>query len=461
MRIFAFTVCSLWVLLRCVQAAPSGRIVVHAEKPRQEFLGLGCGVIYFEGHVTSLAARGKGARQAELYDDMFSKVNTRYLQLMIRPEHEPEGFTSDPWSPKVDASNFKCYAHMLAIAKAAKERRPDIELFATLYSPPAWMKTNNSTGGGGQAKGTLKPGMELAYAEYLWTFLAHMAGNGCPIKYLAIANECDWPHTQTGCYFTPEAFTRLFKVVGQYMEKMAAKHPEVPRPLLVAPNSLGAPDAVQRFIPALDKAAGRYLAVLAAHDYDPRGDRWGDMRRIARGRPVWMTEWCARDPDASPGKINSAVWYASMMQEAFNGGVNVWMAYDWVYPPKKGGESLIRVDWGRDYVLEKPYWVFRQWAAPLAPGMRVVASESSVAGIKTVAFRSPKQGLVVHVVNDTDAAAGIQLTVSGLVKPPEAKRERTSATEDAAVLPPIPIAHGGYTDTLPPRSFTTYRLGRK
>ena len=367
MRILAFTAGLLWLLLPRVQAAPPARIAVHAERPRQEFQGLGCGVIYFEGHVTSLAARGKDARQGDLYDDMFGKVNARYLQLMIRPEHEPEGFNSDPWSPKVDPANFKCYASTLAIAKAARQRRPDIELFATLYSPPAWMKTNNSTSGGGEAKATLKPGMELAFAEYLWVFLAHMARNGCPIKYLAIANECDWPHTQIGCYFTPADFTRVFKTVGQYLEKMAAKYPDVPRPLLVAPNSLGAPSAVERFIPALNKTAGRYLAVLAAHDYDPRGDRWGDMRRIARGRPVWMTEWCARDPDASPGKINSAIWYASMMHDAFSGGANVWMAYDWIYPPKKGGESLIRVDWGRDYVLEKPYWVFRQWAAPLSP----------------------------------------------------------------------------------------------
>ena len=53
------------------------------------------------------------------------------------------------------------------------------------------------------------------------------------------------------------------------------------------------------------------------------------------------------------------------MHDAFTGGVNVWMAYDWVYPPRNGGEALIHVDWGNDYTLKKPYWVFRQWAAPL------------------------------------------------------------------------------------------------
>ncbi len=42
--------------------------------------------------------------------------------------------------------------------------------------------------------------------------------------------------------------------------------------------------------------------------------------------------------------------YGEMMHEAFRGGANAWLAYDWVYPPSKGGQSLIHVDWGKDYL---------------------------------------------------------------------------------------------------------------
>ena len=62
-----------------VHAAPPVRITVHPGKARQEFQGLGCGTMFYEGHVTSLAARQKDDRQRALYDDMFTKVNTRYL----------------------------------------------------------------------------------------------------------------------------------------------------------------------------------------------------------------------------------------------------------------------------------------------------------------------------------------------------------------------------------------------
>jgi O-glycosyl hydrolase len=430
---------------------------------RQEFQGLGCGAIFYEGHITSLAARQKDARQKELYDDMFAKVPTRYLQLMIRPNHEPKNDNADPWTPAFDEANFKYCEHTLAIAKAARERNKEIEFFATLQTPPAWMKTNDAESGGGKAKATLKPGLELEFAEYIWAFLAHMARNGVVVKYVAISNECDWPHDQPGCFFTSEAHAELFRLVGDYLEKMAVKFPDVPRATLVGPNTLSAPGAVKSYIPAMMRRAGKYVEVLAAHDYDPRGDRWGDMRRLAGVRPVWMTEWCAREADESPGQINSATEYGRAMHEAFTGGANVWMAYDWVYPPRKGGEALIHVDWGNDYTLTKPYWVFRQWATPLAPGMHVVeataAGGAATAGVKPTAFlAADARFIIVHVVNVTDAELPIVLGITGAPRTATADRLRTSATEDIAHLAPLSPAAGTYSDLLPPRSMTTYRV---
>src|SRR6185436_17661498 len=210
----------------------------------------------------------------------------------------------------------------------------------------------------------------------------------------------------------------LFAIVGDYLEKMAVKFPDVPKAILVGPNTLSAPGAVKSYIPAMQRRAGKYVQILSSHDYDMRGDRWGDLRRLAGKRPVWMTEWCARDADESPGQINSATEYARAMHEAFAGGVNVWMAYDWVYPPGKGGEALIRVEWGHDYELKKPYWVFRQWATALAPGMHVVESTGAKAdaAVKPTAFLAADgKSLVIHIVNLGEEEKSIVLSVSGTV----------------------------------------------
>jgi O-glycosyl hydrolase len=290
-----------------------------------------------------------------------------------------------------------------------------------------------------------------------------MARHGAPVKYVAIANECDWPHEQPGCFFTPEAYAALFKVVGQYLERMAAKDPSVPRAVLVGPNTLGAPSAAGAYLPAMSRAgAWKYAEVVAAHDYDPRGDRWGDLRRIAGTRPVWMTEWCWRGEDESPGQIRAGTEYARSLHDVFTGGANVWMAYDWVYPPRKGGEALIHVEWGHDYTLKKPYWVFRQWATPLSPGMHVVQADAvgpAAADVTATAFLfRDRKALVVHVVNCRDAQARIVLNVAGAARDKPAARHRTSATEDMAELGPLAAAAAGYEDTLPARSLTTYEL---
>jgi O-glycosyl hydrolase len=448
-----------------LQAQQPIRLVVQPERVRQVFDGLGAGAIFYEQHITSLAARNQNDLQEKLYDDMFTRVRTRYLALMIRETHEPVDDRVDPYKPAFDDNDFAYCQHPLQIGKAALKRRPDMQFIATLLAPPPWMKTNNAVSGGGEARHTLKPGLELRLARYLWGFLDHMHRNGVTIHYLNISNESDWPHTQPSYFLTPERYAMLFKTVGEYLDKMAKTHPQVPRPKLIAPNTLSAPVAAEKYLPLILKSSARYLDVIGAHDYDPRGDRWGALRKLAGTKPLWVTEWSARGKDATPGLLRSALDYGEAMHEAFTGGANVWLAYDWVYPPRDSGEALIHVVWGQEYSLTKPYHLFRQWAEPLTPGMRVLdlgpaSVAASKAGPKLTAFLAKDgRSVVVHAVNMQAKAAAVSVKLTGkLAGAASAQRTRTSAEEDAAALPPLKIAAGSFADKLPPRSMVTYRV---
>src|SRR6185436_607688 len=108
-------------------AQETTQITVQTARVRQVFDGLGAGAIFYEGHITSLAARNKNQRQQQLYDDMFTRVPTRYLQLMIRETHEPQNDNDDPFTPAFEEKNFEYCAHTIAIAKAALKRQPDIQ----------------------------------------------------------------------------------------------------------------------------------------------------------------------------------------------------------------------------------------------------------------------------------------------------------------------------------------------
>ena len=162
-----------------------------------------------------------------------------------------------------------------------------MKFYATLYTPPAWMKTNDDVSGGGAQKGTLKKGLELELGEYLWAFLDHMKRNGVEMHYLSIANEPDWPHTQPSYFLDPDQHAALFAKVADYLTEMAKRHPEVPRPKLVGPNGLSVIDGAEHYLPPLLRKAGNQLDIVGTHDYDRRGDRWKTLTKAAKGRPVW------------------------------------------------------------------------------------------------------------------------------------------------------------------------------
>ncbi len=178
-------------------AAPT-KLEVDPARTQQTIEGMGCGAIFYEGHITSLAARQKSAEQEALYDAMFKDVRTDFLHLMIRHDHEPENDNADPYKADFRDEWFKYCAHTLAVAKAALARQPKMQFYATLYTPPPWMKTNNAVSAGGKDRATLKPGSELEFGEFCWAFLAHMHRNGVTVRYLSLCNEPDWPHTQPG-----------------------------------------------------------------------------------------------------------------------------------------------------------------------------------------------------------------------------------------------------------------------
>jgi hypothetical protein len=158
--------------------------------------------------------------------------------------------------------------------------------------------------------------------------------------------------------------------------------------------------------------------------------------------------------------INSATEYGVAMHEAFIGGANVFMAYDWVYPPRDSGEALIHVKWGEEYTLTKPYHLFRQWAQPLKLGMKVVEviGTGRIESVKPTGFiAADGKSLVVHVVNASDKDAPITLKLTGkFATATSGERNRTSATEDVKALPALTGTAGSFNDTLPARSMVTY-----
>lgn len=74
--------------------------------------------------------------------------------------------------------------HVLPVVKLARSINPDMLLFASPWSPPAWMKSTGRLGGG-----VLRRRWYDAYARYLLAFIRAYEVEGLPIHALTLQNE--------------------------------------------------------------------------------------------------------------------------------------------------------------------------------------------------------------------------------------------------------------------------------
>ncbi|MBO0912405.1 MAG: twin-arginine translocation signal domain-containing protein, partial [Acidobacteria bacterium] len=77
-------------------------------------------------------------------------------------------------------------AYILPILGEARKANPDLFLFSSPWSPPGWMKSNNSMLGGNMQRRYM-----AAYANYFVKFLKAYEAEGVPVQAVTVQNEVD------------------------------------------------------------------------------------------------------------------------------------------------------------------------------------------------------------------------------------------------------------------------------
>ena len=145
-------------------------------------------------------------------------------------------------------------------------------VFASPWSPPAYMKTNLST-----IQGKLDTAFYDEFALYLDSFAAYMAANGAPLYAVSLQNEPDWLPTYTSCEWTPTDFVNFLSRSGSKItttkvlatESLNFNH-DYTDPILNSP------------------AAEPYLDIVGGHLYGGGIQDYPLARD--KGKEVWMTE---------------------------------------------------------------------------------------------------------------------------------------------------------------------------
>ncbi|MDB6019146.1 MAG: glycosyl hydrolase [Pedosphaera sp.] len=291
----------------------------------------------------------------------------------------------------------------------------DFTLFVSPWSPPAWMKSNNSMLHGG----SLLPEFYDAWANYYVKFIKAYQKNGIPVWGLSVQNEPMASQTWESCVYTARQECDFVKNhLGPVLEKAGLKDKKI----LVWDHNRSM--MYQRSQGVLeDPAAAKYVWGIGFHWY--AGDNFENVRRVKEAYPninVLLTEACLYPFDFK--KIGEWQWgetYAKSIINDFNNGAVGWT--DWnVLLDETGGPNHVNnfcyapihadTKTGQLYYLNSYYYI-GQFSKFIRPGAKRIISSATVDNLMTTAFLNPDGKVAVVVLNVSDNEQPFSLWLKG------------------------------------------------
>ncbi|MCA0237152.1 MAG: glycosyl hydrolase [Bacteroidetes bacterium] len=295
-----------------------------------------------------------------------------------------------------------------------------LTLFASPWSPPAWMKDNNDMLHGGK----LKPAYYNSWARYYTKFIRAYEQEGIPIWGISVQNEPMATQRWESCIYTAEEERDFLKNhLGPVMKKEGLGDKKI---IVWDHNRDLIYQRAQTYFS--DPEAAQYIWGIGFHwyeDWSGGTPMYDNMRRVHESFPdknIFFTEGCAESFD--PKRYNA--WslgeeYARSMINDFNNGMVGFT--DWnILLDENGGPNHAKnfcfapvhgdLRTGQ-LIYTNAYYYIGHFSKFIDPGARRISAAASRSQLLTTAFRNPDGKTVVVVMNQSDAATPFYLWVNG------------------------------------------------
>ena len=290
-----------------------------------------------------------------------------------------------------------------------------LTLFASPWSPPAWMKDNHDMLHGGK----LKPEFADAWARYFVKFVQAYEAAGIPVWGLTVQNEPMAIQRWESCFFTAEA-ERDF--VRDHLGPILRKSGLGSRKIIAWDHNRTL--MYERASVMLDDpAAAKYVWGVGFHWYV--NDSYDNVRLVKEAYPathVLLTEACLYPWDRA--KMTEWHWgesYGTALIRDFNNGADGWT--DWnILLDETGGPNHVQnfcyapihadTKTGELHYLNSFYYI-GHFSKFVRPGARRIISSSTTDKLLTTAFVNPDGKIAVIVLNLTDDAQPFNFWVKG------------------------------------------------
>ncbi|WP_461451751.1 glycoside hydrolase family 30 protein [Mucilaginibacter sp.] len=291
-----------------------------------------------------------------------------------------------------------------------------LTLFATPWSPPAFMKTNNDMLHGG----SLKPEYDQAWANFYVKFIKAYEKEGIPIWGLSVQNEPMANQRWESCIYTASDERDFIK---NYLGPTLHKSGMADKKLFIWDHNR---DLMYQRASTVyeDPEAAKYVWGMGFHWYVH--DDFDNVKRVHEAFPdknLLFTEGCSDTFDLS--KINDWKYgelYGKSMVNDFNNGVVGWT--DWnVLLDETGGPNHVgnfcfspihaNVKTGELTYMDSYYYI-GHFSKFVRPGAKRIIASSNRDELMTTAFINSDNKLVVIVLNLTDQDVPYNLWIKGM-----------------------------------------------
>lgn len=293
-----------------------------------------------------------------------------------------------------------------------------LTLYASPWSPPAWMKDNNDMLNGGK----LKPEFYQSWANYYTKFIKAYQREGIPVWGLTIQNEPMAKQTWESCIYTAgEERDFLKNYLGPTMKKEGLGDKKI---IIWDHNK----DFVFERATTLlnDPEAAKYAWGVGFHWYEDwtGGDQvFDNIKRVHESFPaknLLFTEGCNAPFNSS--QINDWKWgerYGRTMINDFNNGTVGWT--DWnILLDETGGPNHVQnfcfapihadTKTGKLNYMNAYYYI-GHFSKFIRPGAKRITSAPSRSQLLSTAFINEDGKVAVVVMNSTDKKITYYLSI--------------------------------------------------
>jgi glucosylceramidase len=397
-------------------------VFVAPQKAFQTFMGIGGAITDASAEVF---AKLSPAKQAELLTAYYNKDNGIGYSLLRTSIHSSD-FSSGSYTYIAEGDKeLKTFsiAHdqqfrIPMIKRAIQMAGGKLLLYATPWSPPAFMKSNKTMLQGG----TLLPEFYQAWANYYVKFVKAYEKEGMPIWGISIQNETMATQKWESCLFTATAERDfLKKYLGPTMQKGGLGSKKI----VVWDHNR---DLMNQRANVIfdDPEASKYAWGMGFHWYETwAGEQpmFDNVRKVHEAYPtknLLFTEGCVERFDAKKYQFwGNAERYGTSMINDFNNGTVGWT--DWnILLDENGGPNHkgnfcfapIHADSKTGELIYTPsYYYIGHFSKFIRPNAKRVSTASSRSNLLSTTFVNTDGKMVTIVMNQSSKKITYNLVV--------------------------------------------------